>query len=222
MLYFITNFTLVKIIYTIAICLLAFSASFATATSNDFEGSVRAEVLLAQPPQLNIKTEGNKVLLSWDEFSNKSIAGITVYRSSDNIHFSPIHTSSQTEIDFVDYLLGSELDKEQLFYKVQFRFKNGSIVQSAIGRVALAENKALKPTIITGSGQIGINFYSTKRENTSVQVFNLTSRLVQQQNYTANQGDNQLYLDVSNLRSGLYYLRLEQNEKVTTTKFFVR
>ena len=172
--------------------------------------------------QLATKTEGDRILLSWNIFSEKKVASIQVNRSENGKDFSMVYRTSSSTFNFTDYLVQPLNSAEQLYYSVKVVFSDGSTASSSIKEINLEEERSLKPSVYTAGNQINVEFYSAERNAVVAQIFNTTSRLVKQERFVPFQGSNKLTIDAGNLRSGMYFLRLEQNGKVTTTKFFIR
>ena len=209
-------------IYTIGILFLLFLAVPASPFAETPERN--SVVYFADNIELSIETQGSKVLLSWSVRNNLKVHEVTVYRAIETEKLAPIHKMSARNIsaDFVDHLLGSEVDAKKIAYQVEVTLTNGERVFSETKIVDLNERRALKPTIFTSGSTIQFDFHSLKRGNVQAQVFNMTSRLVKQQQFTAYEGENQSTIYAGNLKRGMYFLRLEQDGKSTTTKFFVR
>lgn len=172
--------------------------------------------------QISTSIEGDRVLVSWNVFSQKRLQSIRVYRSTDGIDFNSIYSSSSDSFDFSDHLTSSEQKTTYIYYKVKAVFADGSVLLSGLEKINLNEARSLKPIIYTSGGQINLEFFNSAYGSMTAQIFNTTSRLVKQELYTPIQGNNRISIDAGNLRSGMYFLRLEQNGKVTTTKFFIR
>lgn len=172
----------------------------------------------------SFQTEKNSVLLSWNIENLENVHSITVERSRNNLNFVPVFQSYSLDRyeEYRDRLFGAEANSDLLYYRMIVQYKNGKMNQSKSKVIDLLENRVLRPTIYTAPSRINYEFLSVNSSNTVAQIFNTTSRMVKQTEFTANRGKNLMSVDVSDLQSGLYFLRLEQDGKVTTTKFFVR
>lgn len=178
-------------------------------------------VLQADEIQFSVTTESDRILLSGNVFHDKSISTVRIYRSYDGKKFNSVFTSSSNTISYTDYSAQSR-SQEMVYYKVKAYFRDGSTLESSVKEINVNEARSLKPIVITSGGQINIEFFNAKDASVTAQVFNTTSRLLKQDEFQPYKGTNQITMDGSNLRSGMYFLRLEQNGKVTTTKFFIR
>lgn len=187
--------------------------------------SVGQEFFVGQPPvKFSLQTEGSKVLLSWELKSEKEVKSFIIERSADGELFIPIYQTYYLEgsSEYIDYLLGAEQDLEKLHYRVIIEFRDGEEAVSKQKAVNLIEGKLLKPTIYSNSGNVNFTFHSSISKSVQVQVFDTTGGIVHQEAISASEGVNTETLRTYDLRKGLYFLRLEQDGVVTTTKFFVR
>ena len=81
-------------------------------------------------------------------------------------------------------------------------------------------NVSLYPNPV--SSQATLSFELKESGNVSYQVFDMTGRMVMNQNMgRMNQGSHQVSVNAENLSSGSYILRLSQGAKNETVKFMV-
>ncbi|MCB0692341.1 MAG: T9SS type A sorting domain-containing protein, partial [Saprospiraceae bacterium] len=78
-------------------------------------------------------------------------------------------------------------------------------VEMALGTRDLVERIFPNPT----SNSITVDFVSISDQVITVELFDITGKIIYQEKYGVNIGSNKLNLDMSQLSSGVYMLRLE-------------
>jgi len=214
-----------KRLQTVLTLLLLLVAVSFTGTAGTALYSTNSEISL-EPGDIEVtaKVEGSKVHLRWDIDQIADIKEVIIERSENNTFFRSLAKLEKKSISFrfTDYLLASDLSKRSLFYRVTIISSTGKKYISQNVTVDLGSTKNLKPSILVSGGNIEVDFQSELNSSTQISIFNNTGRTIKSVSMYSRTGDNKEIISSSDLRAGLYFLRIEQNGKVTTTKFFVR
>lgn len=104
---------------------------------------------------------------------------------------------------------------------------NGQVVQlplalgpcTSIGEMTNAQNLSLYPNPTTG--KLNVDFDSQNTAEISVQVMDMTGKLLTETNYNTTPGFNSFKVDVTSLSNGLYILKLAEGQNTMTTRFSV-
>ena len=101
----------------------------------------------------------------------------------------------------------------------QYRQQVG-IIENPISGQRQKLDVTIYPNPVSSSATVEFNL--TRTENVSYCIFDLTGKMVQQENVgTRDFGMNQLQIPVTNLKSGSYIIRVESAEKTGMVKFLV-
>lgn len=186
-----------------------------TAITNKFEKTYVEGVEFA------VDVNGENVLLSWNVLNQNAIESIEIQRSSNGTQFVPVFSTYNIskQSNYTDRLFD---DQAVFYYRLVVLYKNNTEKVSDIKKVDLSEGKHLKSTVYPNGNNVIVDFYSKQSKPTEIHIFSATSRMVGQQSLLSTRGDNQVQFNVSDVRSGLYFLRISQDNEVATTKFFIQ
>jgi hypothetical protein len=67
-----------------------------------------------------------------------------------------------------------------------------------------------------------VRFNSTERNTVIVRVYDVTGRLISQQQEFVGTGEQTLVIDIATLAAGSYFIQLENGKKAGTAKFIVQ
>ncbi|MBX2844732.1 MAG: T9SS type A sorting domain-containing protein [Saprospiraceae bacterium] len=169
---------------------------------------------------LRAEIDGSRINLSWD--FKADLEEIIVERSENGGSYTEVNALPNDITSFTDYIRNADLDDRALYYRLRLITVDGTEIISESVKVDLKSARNLKPNILVRNGQLDVEFYSRIPATTQVTIINNTGRPVRTFSIRAESGTNSEYIDAADLRSGLYFLRLEQQGEVTTTKFFIR
>ncbi len=190
-------------------------------------------------PPINASAMSNPALTFW---SRKTFTGVNtkeVFISTDFTNNAGTATWTNLNADFTN------LDTIYQFYgsydlnaykATPFRigFKYVSVVGTQSDTwyvddvnitdfpVAISNTKLTDATITvlgTANTQINISVDAKESKLYNFQILNLTGSVVAQQSKLINAGTNNFYLPTNNLNSGIYLLKVSNNNGSTTTKF---
>jgi len=178
------------------------------------------EVLNEDVFDFSISSDNQLIELAWENVP-KNTSEIIIQRSFDGKRYTPVFRSNNTKgLSFQDDLFSLPVD--EVNYRFQFILNDGSEVFSNSKFLSLKNQDHLKPTIYLNGGQVNFDFFSSEKGRVTAQVFNSTANLAGEYIFESDKGENSQQFNLHGLRNGLYFLRLELNGKITTTKFFVR
>jgi hypothetical protein len=69
--------------------------------------------------------------------------------------------------------------------------------------------------------QVNIDLLTKTGDDVQVSLFDAAGRLAQQQNQAINKGDNRITLDLAGLPAGLYIVRVQNGDRVSTKKLVI-
>ena len=161
-------------------------------------------------------TEANQIKTTWQTALETNTDHFNLQRSTNGETFTTIGTikasgnSSQTkQYGFIDqdaYHLQSKL----MYYRLQSVDKDGSIVYSKIITVVLTNNilpLTIHPNPV--NDHFNAQFTHTKAEQATLQVINMTGRVVKQITVSLHVGNNQLNVNVCELAKGSYIIIIQ-------------
>jgi|GEM_PF-6623793 len=198
---------------TLALMLNVAGTTFVCATS----------LLFNQDIELLAEIDGTKVTLDWSLEDNSDIAAIIVERSFNKSDYNEVYRFEDGAIGdgFTDYLLNRDMENSGVHYRIRVIDNEGKVAISDAAFVKLSSKQTLKPSVVTNGGRLQVDFNSPSLSNTVIQLMNNTGRVVSEVTVRSDYGSNRELIDVSQLSSGLYFLRIEQGGVVSTTKFFL-
>jgi hypothetical protein len=109
---------------------------------------------------------------------------------------------------------------------VHFNFSNCPPVANGDGseaRVSASqENAAMKVIPNPANNEIKISFYSNANQNVPVQIFDMTGKIVLQQNLSSVSGSNTSVIDVHSIESGCYFVKLSAATGIQTQRLIIQ
>ena len=160
------------------------------------------------------------ILLKWFATYETSFREYEVQRSTDGLQFLKIGVVAGRNLS--DY---SFIDKELpmssvVYYRLKMIDADGKSNNSNILAVKLNKNlsNALvypNPTV----GDLNIRLYEPLFTNSTLQILDVTGRMVKQQNVSAN--NINIRLDVQNLSVGRYFIKIANSQQVINQSFVV-
>ncbi len=182
--------------------------------SNDFADDVKSRFFSAE-------FKGSQVQLRWVSEKLGDASQIIIERSFDNVFFDQIDVIEGIAYGpYTDRLVSKDLNNKFAYYRITIERKNGKSLSSEVLKVRLVQE--LKPTIAVMGKRANLNFYSSSGGALAVKVFDNSGRIVQSKNIYISSGDNSELLHLQDLNKGMYFIRLELDRRVATSKFFIR
>jgi hypothetical protein len=153
----------------------------------------------------------NEVLLKWELAYDRDLDIVEIQHSTDGSNFSTIKTGSRNLISYSDQNAVSGSN----YYRLRFVEYNGELTISNIKVVSFlrGENVKVYPTLVSGQ----LNIEGT--EIVQYSIFDLSGKLVQKSS-TDEVGHEKI--DMSEIQTGNYIIRLESESGQIHSKRFVR
>lgn len=160
--------------------------------------------------------------LFWKTASERNNDRFTLYRSEDGDNWEKVTfiNGAGNSSDTLYYEVYDNTPYSPItYYRLQQTDFNGESTQSEIILVTrhLQEKLAeLYPNPTDGK----VNIHIKEKSEFKLQIFSIDSNLIEQFYFNDNQ--NLITIDLSSYASGLYYVKLIQDDKIQTTKIIIR
>ena len=166
------------------------------------------------------KLQANEVLLKWVAENPDRFNRFEIERSIDGIKFDKmgiLAVQNNSTYNFSDKELPNS---KVVYYRLKMIDNNGVFSYSTVVTIKLPVrfSNALvypNPTI----GELNIKLYQPLFTNSTLQVLDVTGRMVKQQSVSANNVNIQL--DVNDLSAGRYFIKITNNKQVINQSFVV-
>jgi endonuclease I len=160
------------------------------------------------------------VLLKWHATAETGLKQFDIERSVDGIKFNTIGSvegRNLPQYSFTDNILPNATI---VYYRLKIidadgKFKNSNIVAIKLNKNFPNAMVYPNPTI----GELNIRLYEPLFTNSTLQVLDVTGRLVKQQNVSAN--NVILLIDVKDLSAGRYFIKIANSKQVINQSFVV-
>ena len=185
--------------------------------------------LLALPLQFldfSGRLNNDNALLHWTTRDEVNTSSFEVERSIDGRTYQSIgsvtafNTPGTHTYQFTDpqvSLLGSKI----IYYRLKLRDIDGRATHSRIVAISI-DNKNLVMIYPNPAGQtLNLTVTVHKKETVKIEILDQLGRSVRQQSITANAGSNTYAIELTELASGSYHLKLT-GETVKETKQFIK
>jgi len=173
------------------------------------------------------KTAENGVDLTWATAQEINNEFFTLERSINGKDFEEVadiegagFSDEEISYEFLD-TRALELNSDILYYRLKQTDFDGQFGYSEIINVRMEGNQELEITSLAaakGMTNLGVN--SANDEEIIVTVFDLSGKLIRQQEFFLLEGDNQIELQHSINQSGIYLYNLTSANGSVTKKFF--
>ncbi len=172
--------------------------------------------------EFSLALENNNVVLNWGQL--EQIQSVLIERSADDIHFEPLFQQfkQSNRSSFVDNISKESIKSSKLYYRLTVQFSNGERVTTNSKSILIEEVSDFKPKVFVSGGTVNIQFHSNQSRPASLRIFNSTTGLVKEVEFVTNRGENSQTVSVYGVRSGMYFLQIEQTGNRATTKFFIQ
>lgn len=195
------------------------------------DGEVEDYLVVSSAPLLSLKAvhlqatvdKDNKVRLNWQTLSNNNIKGFEIQRSSDNINWKNIGWKNsdvnQTEFDFNDEQTPGGL----VWYRVKLVQPDHFFQYSTVKQVFLAAPHSeikITPSPVINYGVLYFN-------SSCISIATITTRTiygntVNTTTFNLRTGENQVPVDMSSVRPGIYLIEIRTEEGLFTRKIIKR
>lgn len=185
-------------------------------------------VLSCRYTSLKASLQSKTVRLDWSVLCSQDVGSFTIERSFDGTNFSTAkivqstgqinETTPYTAFDDV-----SNVTARVIYYRLVTIEKDGRKNISNTVSVILQDNAASKSVRIAPNpvrGPLQLLVTSDKQVKATIHVVDITGKSIYQFTEKINAGNNSLsYGETTGLPDGVYYLRIEMDNKITNLKF---
>lgn len=172
--------------------------------------------------------EGRKVLLKWSTATEHDNDFFTVLRSTDGIKFEDLakvegapNGSSITKRDYSLYDYNPE--NPITYYKIRQTDFDGTKKESSV--VAILSPKVFDDlTVVPNpvSNIASLTYYAENAELTQFKIYDLSGKIMFQNQVESDKGVNSVSFDTENYNSGLYFVEIVTNNEPKKIKFTVQ
>lgn len=164
---------------------------------------------------------GNAALLKWTTAQETNAKNYVIERSVDGVSFAPIGevnaagtTSSETNYSYTDFNPTSGIN----YYRIKQMDQDGKtsytdirslVFDAMVNKISISPNPARDRIVLTITGKL---------DNTKVQLLNTVGQVLS--NYQVK--NEKTTINLPGLASGVYYLKVINNEEVTIEKLFIQ
>jgi len=175
------------------------------------------------------KLVNNDIEIDWVTASETNNAGYEIQRSIDGKNFDVIETvagAGTTEQTQTYTSSDRDIKNKTLTTTVYYRLKqmdfDGTVAFTETVAVELGrENQLALRGIIASdrSGNTSVKYNAPTSRQVSISVFDLSGKVLNTLNVTAEKGLNETQLDLSDLQSGFYVITLDDGRTISSDKF---
>jgi len=166
------------------------------------------------------KLQNNAAILKWVAENPDRFNRFDIERSIDGIKYEKIGmlpVQTNTTYNFYDKNLPNS---KVVYYRLKMVDNNGVFTYSTIVTIKLPlkfSNALVYPN--PTMGELNIKLYEPLFKNSTLQVLDVTGRMVKQQSISAN--NLNISLDVKNLSTGRYFITITNNQQVINESFVI-
>jgi endonuclease I len=160
------------------------------------------------------------VLLKWYATYETSFKRYDVERSTDGITFNKIGEVAGANLSNYDFTDNNLPKSSVIYYRLKMIDIDGAFRYSKVAPVRLNNN--LSNAIVYPNptkDNLNIKLYETLQGNSTLQVADVTGRIVKTQSVNASQLN--ISLDVKNLPAGRYFIKISNSKQVINQSFVV-
>ncbi len=162
----------------------------------------------------------NAVIVKWSASAETGFKQYDVERSIDGNKFNAIRSIEGRNLPEYSFTDNNLPNANVVYYRLKMIDADGKFKNSNILAVKLSKNlsNALiypNPTI----GELNIKLYEPLFTNSTLQVLDVTGRMVKEQNVSAN--NINIQLDVQKLSAGRYFIKITNSKQVINQSFVV-
>jgi hypothetical protein len=174
-----------------------------------FQQSQNQSSLPLQLIAFNAKKENNHIALQWKTIQEYNIKSFTLLRSVDGINFEPVGTVApinNPSLENIYQFKDQYSNTKTVYYKILITEKDGSSSHSWIVSLS-SRSEEIKVYPVPVKSTLTIEVNQTNSTKTTVQLFDLSGKLLFNQNYNLVTGLNRITLNIAHLPQGTYLLR---------------
>lgn len=176
--------------------------------------------------KLAAKKNNNVIELTWNTFSEINNQGFEIQRSTDGRNFHPIGfvngQGNSSKEELYSYIDRYPFSGDNIYRLKQMDF-DGRYEFSPLttARIELSRNLSVYPN--PGSSTSTTLHISTELlEMATIGIFSIDGKKVYELHADLNAGENLVDLSIANLKPGVYFARMTQENEVLQTKFVIQ
>lgn len=202
-----------------------FGCSDISMLSGDVQSSISLPVELVF---FNLKNDLKHIVLNWQTASEINNAGFEIQRGTDgktfqNLTFIEGNGTTQKQQNYI--YNDRNLQQGQIYY---YRLKqidsDGKFEYSEV-ITAQTKGQEITGTFAPNPASVShtiLNYHTPEDGELSFQLFDVSGQKVMQKNYFVNVGGNQMDLDLSQLRKGMFFAKMQQGTRVVYERLIVK
>jgi hypothetical protein len=151
--------------------------------------------------------------LLWEIGGDYEAAIHTIQRSADGIHFTNIGAVNGQPGKTLYAFTDERFNDKTSWYRLQIMTSDGKAMYSHIAKVIGQDNKArieLRPSITQNQTTI-LFIVAARKERSVVRLLDMSGKVVSQNSYELEKGENNIPLRIDHLQKGVYYLHIVVN-----------
>ena len=187
-------------------------------------------VCVVTPVKLNffgVSQTDKNIAVKWNTATEENVNFFAVERSMDGINFSIVYTVNSKGNGAHEYSYNDDATVLAgiVYYRLKSVDNNGAYAYSEIENINIKATKNIVTDIFPNPAyaaeNINIKYIATKTGVVNYQILNTIGQKLITSSFTANEGNNKVTLNLNNLKCGLYYLVLLNNNAVSQRLPFI-
>ena len=160
------------------------------------------------------------VILKWNASAETGFKHYDIERSIDGNKFNAIGSIEGRNLPQYSFTDNNLPNATLVYYRLKMidadgKFKNSNIVAVKLNKNFLNAIVYPNPTV----GELNIKLFEPLFTNSTLQIVDVTGRIIKQQNVSAN--NVTLQINVKNLSAGRYFIKIANNKQVINQSFVV-
>lgn len=176
---------------------------------------------------LNAYAISNGVSINWNTNQELNVKHFEVEKSEDGIRFNTISTIAATNNSYggtYSVTDNQPITANYYFYRIRSVDFDGKIKLSAVIKITFNNNiKGIQVFPSPINDNASILFTAMQNEKTTINIMDITGKVLQQYNVEAKKGTNLFpVINVADLRAGTYFIKISSVKGGTKTQSFLK
>lgn len=179
--------------------------------------------LETQLTDFTARKAGEKVDLQWKVADEKQGTGYQLERSTDGRMWSVITQQQATADNSTNGYYFTDLNPAATsYYRLQYRTADGMDKYSTIHKIVFTQQEPVRLFPNPAFGEVTLQLWSVGRDMASVQIIDVSGKMVYARPFTLETGTNTLKLPLRQLPAGVYTVRCMATKNQYAEKLVVR
>jgi hypothetical protein len=154
---------------------------------------------------------GNNIKLTWTSGKITGSEFFNAEESDDGINFHSIEVVNSELNQSVYTAIDNNINNNIQYYRIKETDQSGKSIYSniIIVKTGFDQNLSIYPNPVTNNNQVTILFTSTKTENASLSLMDISGKLIETKNIVLITGKNKTGWNLKNIPSGIYILKIQ-------------